>query len=211
MVAYMGTRAGNVRQYICKKPDKWCYKFFCRASIDGIIHGILMYQGWTTFIAHTAQLPEEEALMNMSAKVVTALLRIVKHPNFFTSIGLVEHMRDTCQCCYVGIARETRTGNPGLIPTAQLNSKKTKRGTINYRSCNGVLALNWKDNKVVNTMSIDAGVEPLASVKRYDRDAKEKVDVPCPDVIKQYNSKMVGIDKSDMLTHLYKTPLRSRC
>ncbi|XP_066984554.1 piggyBac transposable element-derived protein 2-like [Macrobrachium rosenbergii] len=81
MVAYKGNQSWKCKQYICKKPDKWGYKFFCRASIDGIIHGILMYQGWTTVIAHTAQLPEEEALMNMNAKVVTALLRIVKHPN----------------------------------------------------------------------------------------------------------------------------------
>ena len=82
---------------------------------------------------------------------------------------------------------------------------------MDYRSCNGVLALKWKDNKVVNILSTDAGVEPVSSVKRYDKAAHGRVfDVPCPDVIRQYNGKMGGIDKNDMLTHLYKTPLRSR-
>ena len=52
MVAYKGTMAGNLRQYIRNKPDKWGYKLFCRASVDGFIHDILMYQGETTFIAH---------------------------------------------------------------------------------------------------------------------------------------------------------------
>ncbi|XP_066983832.1 piggyBac transposable element-derived protein 3-like [Macrobrachium rosenbergii] len=155
-----------------------------------------LFMVYSCIIAHTAQLPEEEALMNTSAKVVTALLRIVKHPNFFTSIGLVEHLRDTCQRCYVGTARIDQDRKPWAYN--QLPSSTARRPN------------EWKDNKVVNMMSIDAGVEPLASVKRYDRDAKEKVDVPCPDVIKQYSSKMGGIDKSDMLTHLYKTPLRSR-
>ncbi len=52
MVAYKGTRAGNLRQYIQSKPDKWGYKLFCRASIDGFIHDILMYQGESTFSSH---------------------------------------------------------------------------------------------------------------------------------------------------------------
>ncbi|KAK4325662.1 hypothetical protein Pmani_003755 [Petrolisthes manimaculis] len=43
MVAYKGTRAGSLRQYIQNKPDKWGHKLFCRASIDGFIHDILLY------------------------------------------------------------------------------------------------------------------------------------------------------------------------
>ncbi|XP_066946090.1 piggyBac transposable element-derived protein 3-like [Macrobrachium rosenbergii] len=112
MVAYKGTRAGNLLQYIRNKPDKWGYKFFCRARINGIIHDLLMYQGRTTFIYHTVQLPEEEALMNMSGKwsppssgQSSTQIRRVHADNFFTSIGLVEHLRDTYQSRYVGTAR----------------------------------------------------------------------------------------------------------
>ncbi|XP_064116563.1 uncharacterized protein LOC135222405 [Macrobrachium nipponense] len=36
MVAYKGTRAGNLRQYVAKKPDKWGFKLFCRSSVDGV-------------------------------------------------------------------------------------------------------------------------------------------------------------------------------
>ncbi|KAK3888367.1 hypothetical protein Pcinc_005525 [Petrolisthes cinctipes] len=43
MVGYKGTMAGNLRQYIANKPDKFGYKLFCRASIDGFIHDIVMY------------------------------------------------------------------------------------------------------------------------------------------------------------------------
>lgn len=49
MVAYKGTRAGTLRQYIANKPDKWGFKLFCRASSSGIIHDLLLYQGATTF------------------------------------------------------------------------------------------------------------------------------------------------------------------
>ena len=218
IVAYKGTRAGNLRQYMKSKPDKWGYKFFCRASIDGIIHDILMYQGKSTFVAHPVQLPVEEQLMNITTKVVLVLVQTLKEQhkkavyadNYFTSLTLVEHLKKTYNCRYVGTARETRTGNPGLKSTTEMNNKKTKKGAMDYRSCDGVLALKWKDNKVVTILSTDAGIEPLSTMKRYDKDAREKVDVECPDVIKQYNGRMGGIDKNDMLTHLYKTPLRSR-
>ena len=72
------------------------------------------------------------------------------------------------------------------------------------------MALRWKDNKNVTVLSSDAGVEPVKKVKRYDRNTKKKLDVKCPNVIREYNCKMGGIDKSDMLTHLYKTPMRAR-
>ena len=52
MVAYKGTMAENLRQYIANKPDKFGYKLFCRSSIDGFIYDNLMYQGQTTFNSH---------------------------------------------------------------------------------------------------------------------------------------------------------------
>ena len=58
-------------------------------------------------------------------------------------------------------------------------------------SSNRILALPWKDNKNVTLLCSDADVEPIGHVKRYDRSTK-KVQVACPNVIKQYNSKMGG-------------------
>lgn len=43
MVTYKGTKACNLRQYITSKPDTWGFKSFCRASVYGFIHNILMY------------------------------------------------------------------------------------------------------------------------------------------------------------------------
>ena len=52
MVAYKGKTAGNLRQYIKSKPDKWGFKLFARASQDGLIHDMILYQGQTTLEAH---------------------------------------------------------------------------------------------------------------------------------------------------------------
>lgn len=218
MVAYKGTRAGNLRQYIKTKPDKWGYKLFCRGSTDGVIHDIIMYQGASTFEARKTSLSQEEQQMNLTSRIVISLIKTLKHPecsviyadNFFSSIELAEYLKARYNCRYVGTARENRVGNPDLTPTKQMNGNKIPRGTLDYRSTSGIIVLKWKDNKVVNIISSDAGVEPMSTVKRYDKTERAKKEVPCPDVIKKYNCRMGGIDKSDMLTHLYKTPLRAR-
>ncbi|KAK3888413.1 hypothetical protein Pcinc_007541 [Petrolisthes cinctipes] len=122
MVAYKGTRAGNLRQYIANKPDKWGYKLFCRSSVDGFVHDILMYQGATTFETHPIPLGKDEKEMNISAKVVVALVRTLKDPknsavyadNYFTSLSLAKHLRSHYGCRYVGTARENRIGHPPL-------------------------------------------------------------------------------------------------
>ena len=50
----------------------------------------------------------------------------------------------------------------------------------------------------------------MATMARYDKTTKAKRDVPCPNLIKTYNSNMIGIDISDMLGHLYCRPMKSR-
>ena len=218
MVAYKGTMAGNLRQYIANKPDKFGYKLFCRASIDGFIHDVLMYQGQTTFSSHPVDLNEEEEEHLLSNRIVIALAKTIKDPansaiyadNYFTSIQLVEFLKDKLQCRYVGTARPNRIGNPPLMSRKEMEKKTTLRGKHDYVSCNGVLAMCWKDNKPVTILSSDAGVLPLSSAKRWDKETKKKVNIPCPAVIKEYNGKMGGIDKSDMLTHLYKSPMKAR-
>ena len=79
MIAYKGTRAGNLRQYIATKPDKWGLKFFCRASIDGFLHDILTYQGESTFTTHHTPLFEQESNMLVSSKTVLTLVKTLQN------------------------------------------------------------------------------------------------------------------------------------
>ena len=110
----------------------------------------------------------------------------------------------------MGMARINRVGHAPLTSTKELDKKMTSHGHSEYCSTYGILALCGKDNKNITLLSSDAGVEPVGHVKRYDRNAKKKVQVACPNIIRQCNGKMGGIDKSDMLTHLYKTPMHAR-
>ncbi|XP_064091284.1 piggyBac transposable element-derived protein 3-like [Macrobrachium nipponense] len=155
MVAYKGTTAGILHQYVAKKSDK-----------NSTVYA----------------------------------------DNYFTSIALFEYLRSQYSCWYVGTARDNRVGYPPLQSVKNMTKNSVTRGTHDYVSSDGILVVRWKDNSIVTILSTDVGVEPVCEVEMYDKEAQKKVPVQCSKCYQQYNSRMGGIDKSDMLVHLYKTP-----
>uniref|UniRef100_A0A672L7S8 PiggyBac transposable element-derived protein domain-containing protein n=1 Tax=Sinocyclocheilus grahami TaxID=75366 RepID=A0A672L7S8_SINGR len=214
MIGYKGTRAGSLCQYIANKPDKWGFKVFCRASSSGIIHDLLMYQGASTFFNVT--LSEEEQMLPIGAKVVTTLCKTIQQPrlsvvffdNFLTSFKLVQTLQTSLGVQCIGTVRPNRTGGAPLMTDKELI--KRGRGSYDYRSAEGVIAVKWFDNKCVNLLSNASGIMPLSAVERWCKVSKEKITVPCPSLIPAYNEHMGGINLSDMLVHLYRTPAKSR-
>ncbi|KAK4322795.1 hypothetical protein Pmani_006462 [Petrolisthes manimaculis] len=172
--------ASILQQYIANKPDKWGYKLFCRSSVDGFVHDILLYQGATTFETHPTPLGKGEKEMNISAKVVVALVQTLKDPknsavyadNYFTSFSLAKHLRSQYGCRYVGTARENRISHLPLRPVKEMEKKSVRRGELDYVSSEGILAARWKDNRVVTVLSTDVGIEPKGTVLRYDKTSK---------------------------------------
>uniref|UniRef100_A0A3P9DBQ9 PiggyBac transposable element-derived protein domain-containing protein n=1 Tax=Maylandia zebra TaxID=106582 RepID=A0A3P9DBQ9_9CICH len=187
MVAYKGTRAGNLRQYIANKPDEWGFKVFCR--------------GPSTFFNVT--LSEEEQMLPLGAKVVTTLCQTITQPrlsvvfcdNYFTSFKLVQHLDTSLGVKCIGTVRPNQLMKRG-------------RRAFDYRSAEGVIAVKWFDNKCVNLLSNASGIMPLSTVKHWSKESKAKVMIPCH-THPAYNEHMGGIDLSDMLVHLYKTPAKS--
>ncbi|XP_043232535.1 piggyBac transposable element-derived protein 3-like [Amphibalanus amphitrite] len=210
MVGYKGKTAGNLRQYIRNKPDKWGFKLFSRASEDGFVHDMVLYQGKTTLRSHGVTMTSAEEAMGVTSQIVAALVStmnlssttVVFADNYFTSLELVRYLQGK-GCRYTGTARDNRIGKPPLKSVKDMEKKSVPRGSIDYvTSDDGILAVRWKDNKVVTMLSTDLGVEPVTTCQRYSNETKKKDDVPCPEVIKSYNANMGGIDKSDMLIHL---------
>uniref|UniRef100_A0A3B5R5N8 PiggyBac transposable element-derived protein domain-containing protein n=1 Tax=Xiphophorus maculatus TaxID=8083 RepID=A0A3B5R5N8_XIPMA len=177
LVAYKGTRAGTLRQYIANKSDKWGFKLFCRASSSGIIHDLLLYQGASTFF--NVALSEEEQALPLGAKVVTMLCTTTKEPqmsvvfcdNFFTSFNLVQYLH-------------TALGVKCIVKCF--------------------------DNKYVNLLSNACGIMTFSTVKCWSKEFHAKITILCPSLISAYNELKGGINLSDMLVHMYKTPAKSR-
>lgn len=57
--------------------------------------------------------------------------------------------------------------------------------------------------------SIHSSLERL-NIVDDDEHYNSKIDVDCPQIVKEYNKHMGGVDLADMLISLYKTPFKSR-
>ena len=218
MISYEENKAGNLRQYSNTEPDKIGFKLFARASEDGFIHDIMLYQGKTTLQTHRIPLNIEQEAMDINSQIVSVLAStmssndttVIFADNFFTSMQLVRYLKSK-NCRYTGTARDNRMGKPPLKPIENMEKKDVPRGTWDYvTSDEGILALRWKDSKVVTILSTDLGVNPVSSFSRYCTEIKKLEEVQCPAVVKSYNANIGGIDKSDMLVHLHHTPMKSK-
>lgn len=68
----------------------------------------------------------------------------------------------------------------------------------------------WKDNKVVTLLPTYVGAEPAGKVQRFDKKLKQKIDVPCPKVVQEYNMHMGGVDLMDSHLGRYRIRVKSK-
>ena len=79
--------------------------------------------------------------------------------------------------------------------------------SVDYEAA--VAVVEWSDNKVVTLASSCAAISPLKVVRRFSRQERIRVAVPCPNIVSQYNVHMGGVDLADMMVALYRTPAKS--
>ncbi len=162
--------------------------------------------------AHGVPMMSEQQAMGVTSHIVSVLASTMSSSttttifadNFFTSL---RYLKDK-DCVHTGTDRDTKIGNPPLKSIKEMEKKDVPRGVHDYvTSDDGILVLRWKDNRVVTLLSTDMGWSPYP---QSTGTAVRKELVSCPTVIKSYNANMGGIDKSDMLVHLYRTPMKSK-
>ncbi|XP_052127926.1 piggyBac transposable element-derived protein 3-like [Frankliniella occidentalis] len=214
MVPYKGKFAWALRQFIRNKPHRFGIKIFNLAGTSGIVYDFLPYAGSETFRGIEFS-PEEEAL-GVGAKVVLSLARSIHDPanksvffdNYFASVKLVRHLKDNMHLLSTGTVRNNRIDHCPLISDKELKSKG--RGAYDFKSSDGVQVTKWMDNKIVHLVSSLSGAGPEGTAKRYDKASKRRINVPIPHVIQLYNNKMGGVDLSDMLVEILRSPTKAR-
>ena len=81
------------------------------------------------------------------------------------------------------------------------------RGEVRwYRADDELLALQWKDKKVVTMLSAFRSAENYEHVWRQVKNKEgrwEKVKLPRPEVVSDYNAHMGGVDLSDQYINKY--------
>lgn len=128
--------------------------------------------------------------------------------NWFSSYALAKHIR-TLGLHYTGTVRSNRLPAHDLKSDAEL--KKEGRGAYDSRiSEDGVKILKWVDNKPIHLISTFCSAEPLDEVKRWSTSEKRYLTIARPDVVRQYNQNMGGIDLNDFLVALYRTSVGTK-
>lgn len=109
-----------------------------------------------------------------------------------------------------GTIRDNRTNKCPLENVKSLGKKK--RGAFDFAVDEAIeLSLvRWNDNSIVTVASNIFSVEPLANTKRYNRKERKDVQILQPNLIKQYNSYMGGVDLHDNAIANYRTSIRGK-
>ena len=90
--------------------------------------------------------------------------------------------------------------------------KKLERGLYNELFSNDgkLCVVRWLDNKPAHLLSTYLRSSPLLQVNWWSKIQKERIDVPCPQIVGEYNQNMGGVDLADMLLALYRIDRRSK-
>lgn len=217
---------GNpTRQYMPAKPHKWGTKLFVLCDSTGFSYAFEIYSG-----AGDNVIPENapdlgassNVVVRLSAKIPDHINHILYFDNFYTSLGLLTYLRSR-GIYSLRTLRANRVPNIKLSSDAELARKKVERGYSEEYVANAfgidISSVLWRDNKTVRLLSTYVGVKPFLSrqietptltSKRWDRKTKQKVDVDCPFIIKEYNRHMGGVDLMDGLIGRYHIRMKTR-
>lgn len=212
----------HLRQYMPNKPHKWGIKLFVLCDSYGYAYRFEIYNG----AGDNVILPGNPDLgstanvvVHLSQTVPDFAHHIIYFDNFYTSLPLLVYLR--ARGIYsLGTVRTNRITNCKLPTDNQIKTEARGFSTEFVGHCYGVDIANvlWKDNKSVRLLSTYVGIAPFAranpsehrtKASRYDRKAKQRIEVDCPQIIREYNSHMGGVDLMDGLMGRYHIRIKS--
>lgn len=207
----------SLKVYLPMKPHKWGFKIYVLSGTEfGFCYFFEIFTGMEND-ASNRLLNEKD--LGSCANVVVRMLRMVPDylnyrvcfDNYFSTIPLfVELSKRGIHS--VGTMRRNRLYNDKLPSDKVLlalprGSSFEMTATIeNIQLAN----VTWRDNKVVNLVSDYVGIDPMHSVARYDKKNQKKISIDCPNIIKEYNSCMGGVDLLDSFIGRQKIKIRSK-
>lgn len=207
------TKYSKIRQYNPKKPVKWGFNNLVRAGSSGFMYDFYTYAGKDEVLEEN----EECAKLSKSAQIVAKLCESLPtnaghklfFDNWFSTLDLMLYLQQKgILAC--GTIRVNRLKKCPLKKTKELQSNG--RDSVDYRSDvnSGIIIVKWLHNGPVHLVSNFVGVEPLTAVERWSKEHKKRVPIPCPQVVKEYNKGMGGVDLADMIIALYRITVKTR-
>lgn len=83
----------------------------------------------------------------------------------------------------VGTIRTNRLRNCILKTESELKKKSRDAMDAKYEKKTGISVVRWLDSSAIQLSATHVGVEPLSTIKRWDRKQKKYIQVPCPAIV----------------------------
>lgn len=191
----------SCKQYMKNKPIKWGFKWWCRCSSKtGYLYEFDLYLGKKE---KTEFGLGETVVLNLSKRLEKTYCMLF-FDNFFNSPMLVYKLYER-GIYSVGTVRSDRK-NMAIMK----KDKDMERGDVDFQYAENVFAVKWFDNRGVTLVgTCQLGCNRVSSVLRRVKGQAAKIAVTCPEVIKDYNSGMGGVDLLDQRTAAYKLDRKS--
>ena len=202
----------SMKQYISSKPHKWGFKYFVLAGKSGIIYDFIPYTGKIISDPNEPDLGASSNIVMQIARIVpTNSNHVLTFDNWFTSLPLLAYMGQSGIKC-TGTIRSNRL--PGLKLKCDKHLQDTGRGSYDEWETNideiKIHVVKWFDNRSVCLASSFVQATPIDTCKRYDKKKNKIINIPCPQIIKTYNSTMGGVDLADCMIALYRISIKSK-
>lgn len=198
------------------KPHKWGIQLFVLCDSHGYAYRFEIYNGAGDNVVLPGA-PDLGSTANIVVRLSQTVLDFVHHiiyfDNFYTSLPLLVYLR--ARGIYsLGTIRANRISNCKFPPDTVVN-KEARGYSVEYVGVAygiDISTVLWKDNKSVRLASTYVGIEPYsragpeqqrAKAARFDRKEKRFVNVDCPQIIREYNNHMGGVDLMDGLMGRY--------
>ena len=201
------TKYSGMRQYNPRKPHKWGFKNFVRAGKSGMIYDFFFYTGGKCTGAEKCS--AKSIVMKLCDNVPKGSNFKIFFDNWFSTLDLCLELKDL-DILSAATIRENRLAGCKLKTEKEL--KKEGRGSFCFQTDqnSALTVIRWYDNKCVQLVSTYLGVEAAETVKRWDQKSKTQIQVQCPNVVKEYNKSMGGVDLADMLIALYRCKVKTK-
>lgn len=190
-----------LQQFMKDKPERFGIKMWGICSADGFLFDCDIYCGKCSNIYSSNKevklkkcALESRVVMQMVKKLLTSVVprKITKYhlyfDNFFCNPDLLVHLKK------FGL-RATGTVRANRVRVLNELDKKAKRDTfsVKHEKNSSMNYITVMDSKQVSVLSTMAGITPLSTVKRFSREASNKVNLSFPTAFTMYNKYMGSI------------------
>lgn len=198
----------GMRVYLPSKPNPLGLKVLVLANPKGVVCDMIVYQGDTTF---PNELKERYSLGECSIIFLTRTMvpgHIIHCDRYFTTLKLADSMLENGFYLVGTIMANRIPRHISLMSDKELMAKG--RGTtFTLVREDGKLAITkWQDNKPVHLLSSCYAAEKTDTCQRWSKKKKVYETVTRPEVVKEYNLSMGGVDLADRM--LSDCPSRAR-